>query len=170
MNAASLLMVTTGAGILAFAGYMLYKKKKEQSVVVVEDIDAFPGPYRGQTINELDASLDPYNENRHVSEMRNRALNTIRRRIAEISELPTDGFKVMTDLDELSRVKHHGDCAAEVIYDVVQIMIYDPDIGDPLRGIQSVVRYEELALQGAKAYLIYFGLAALSNIDLTDVC
>ena len=161
------MMLVVGTG-LAIAVYILYKKNYKGDFNP-QLPDLFPGVYGGSTINELETKVGE-SENFHIKEARNRAVNTIRRRIAEIADVPTDSFKVVSDIDMLSKFKDHLSCPGGVIYDTVQTLMYDPDIGDPLRGIGSVIKYEEHALIGAKAYILWSGLGASSNIDLTDVC
>lgn len=160
-------MLVVGTG-LAVGVYILYKKNYKRDFDPTLP-DLFPGPYGGTTVNELESKVGE-SENFHIKEARNRAINTIRRRIAEIADVPTDSFKVAYDIDMASRFKDPLSCPGALIYDTVQTMMYDPDIGDPLRGISSVIKYEEQALIGAKAYILWSGLGASSNIDLTDVC
>ena len=170
-NLSNFVMVAVGVGLIAGI-YIVYKRNVTHDfdpTVKITLGDLFPGNLKGSTINELETKPGS-KENTHILGARDRAINTIRRRVGEIADVPTDSFKVYTDLDQMSKLKDHTDCPAGVIYDTVQIMIHNPDIGDPLRGVGSVMEYEALALTGAKAYVLWSGIGAEAFVDLSDVC
>ena len=174
-------IVLGGLGLLliSFVGYRYFQKRKEQVELEKKKLNPnFPGKLEGQTINQGERPFgvrdytqpnpfgikfnDPQSENSNIQNNRNRAIAMAYRFIIEISWLPVDPIGTRSNLDELSRVKQQNNACASIIYDNMQILIFN-------RGYLLADEEVEISITLAKAYLKLRGFEAHPGIPLS-VC